>query len=66
MSIKTISILRAGPPTSRDPKGPNTGTAFMIEVETSDGPAYLQIEPQASAVMAEELAGYLKRYASNG
>jgi hypothetical protein len=36
---------------------------FVIEVETADGIAYLQMGPQASAVLAEELATYLKRYA---
>jgi hypothetical protein len=63
MSLKTISIVRAGPLTSRSPKGPNTATPFVIEVETADGIAYLQIGPQASAVLAEELATYLRRYA---
>jgi hypothetical protein len=63
MSLETISVVRAGPLTSRSPKGPNTETPFVIEVETSTGAAYLQIGPQASAVLAEELATYLKRYA---
>jgi hypothetical protein len=66
MSLETIHIVRAGPLTSRSPKGPNTATPFVIEVEAADGPAYLQIEPQASAVLAEELAIYLNRYASDG
>ena len=65
MSLKTISIIRAGQLTSRSPKGPNTTTPFVIEVETSDGPAYLQMGPQASAALAEELATYLTRYALN-
>jgi hypothetical protein len=64
MSLKTISIVRAGPLTSRSPKGPNTTTPFVIEVETADGAAYLQMGPQASAVLAEELAIYLNKYAS--
>jgi hypothetical protein len=64
MSLKTISIVRAGPLTSRSPKGPNTKTPFVIEVETADGAAYLQMGPQASAVLAEELAIYLNKYAS--
>ena len=63
MSLKTILIMRAGPLTASTPKGPNTTTPFVIEVETSDGPAYLQMGPQASAVLAEELGTYLKRYA---
>jgi hypothetical protein len=54
----------AGPLTSHSPKGPNTATPFVIEVETAEGAAYLQIGPQASAVLAEELTIYLKRYAS--
>jgi hypothetical protein len=58
MALKTISIVRAGSLTSRSPKGPNTTTPFVIEVETSDGAAYLQMRPQASAVVAEELATY--------
>jgi hypothetical protein len=65
MSLKTISIVCAGPLTSSSPKGPNTAIPFVIEVETIDGAAYLQIEPQASAVLAEELATYLKRYSSS-
>ena len=64
MALKTISIVRAGSLTSRSPKGPNTTTPFVIEVETADGAAYLQMVPQASAVLAEELATYLKRYSS--
>jgi hypothetical protein len=55
MSLKTISIVRAGLLTSPSPKGPNTTTPFVIEVEANDDPAYLQIGPQASAVLAEEL-----------
>jgi hypothetical protein len=65
MSLETIHIVRAGPLTSRSPKGPNTTTPFVIEVETTGGIAYLQMAPQASAVVAEELMIYLKRYASN-
>jgi hypothetical protein len=64
MSLRTISIVRAGPLTSHSPKGPNTTTPFVIEVETADGAAYLQMGPQASAVLAEELAIYLNKYAS--
>jgi hypothetical protein len=60
MPTKQIAILRAGPPTSRGPKAPDTTTPFVIEVETHEGPAVLQIGPQASAVLAKELAGYLK------
>jgi hypothetical protein len=60
MSLKTISIVRAGPLTSRSPKGPNTATPFVIEVETDDGAAYLQMGPQASAVLAE-VAGSLAK-----
>jgi hypothetical protein len=60
MTTKQIAILRAGPPTSRGPKAPDTTTPFVIEVETHDGPAVLQIGPQAVAVLAEELAGYMK------
>jgi hypothetical protein len=60
MALKTIYILRAGPLTSRSP---NATTPFVIEVETADGIGYLQISPQASAVLTEELATYLKRYA---
>jgi hypothetical protein len=63
LSLKTISNVRAGPLTSGSPKGPNTTMPFVIEVETADGIAYLQMGPQASAVLAEELATYLKRYA---
>jgi hypothetical protein len=55
MTTKYIAILRAGPPTSREPKAPDTTTPFVIDVETHDGPAVLQIGPQAAAVLAEEL-----------
>ena len=65
MSVRIIGIMRAGPVTSRGPKEPNTTTPFTIEVETTEGPAYLQIGPQASAVLAEELATYMKLYAPN-
>jgi hypothetical protein len=65
MSVKTIFVVRAGPLTTRGPKGPNTATPFIIEVETSEGPAYLQIGPHASAVLAEELAAYVKRYSND-
>ena len=41
-----IAILRAGPPTSRGPKAPDTTTPFVIEVETHDGPAVLQKDPR--------------------
>jgi hypothetical protein len=64
MSLKTISIVHVAPLTSLSPKGPNTTTPFVIEVETADGAAYLQMGPQASAVLAEELAIYLNKYAS--
>ena len=64
MSLKTISIVQVAPLTSLSPKGPNTTTPFVIEVETADGAAYLQMGPQASAVLAEELAVYLNKYAS--
>jgi hypothetical protein len=62
MTIRYIAILRAGPPTSRGPMAPDTTTPFVIEVESHEGPAVLQIVPQAAAVLAEELAGYLKLY----
>jgi hypothetical protein len=57
---RIIAILRAGAPTSRGPEAPDTTTPFVINVETHEGPAVLQIVPLASAVLAEELAGYLK------
>jgi hypothetical protein len=60
MTVKQIAILRAGPPSSRGPKAPDTTTPFVIEVETPEGPAVLQIGPQAAAVLAEEIATYLK------
>ena len=62
MSPKAIKIVRAGPQTSRGPKAPNTTTPFTIEVETLEGPGTLQVDPQAAAVLAEELAAYVKRY----
>ena len=62
MTTKQIAILRAGPPTSGGPKAPDTTTPFVIEVESHEGPAVLQIGPQAAAVLAEELATYLKLY----
>jgi hypothetical protein len=40
----------------------DTTTPFVIEVESHEGPAVLQIGPQAAAVLAEELATYLKLY----
>jgi hypothetical protein len=57
---RIIAILRAEAPTSRQPVAPNTTTPFVINVETPEGPAVLQIGPLASAVLAQELAGYLK------
>jgi hypothetical protein len=65
MSVRIIGIMRAAPVTSRGPKAPNTTTPFTIEVETTEGRACLQIGPQASAVLAEELATYMKLYAAN-
>ena len=58
MTTKQIAILRVGPPTSGEPKAPDTTTPFVIEVETHDGPAVLQIGPQVTAVLAEELAAF--------
>jgi hypothetical protein len=57
---RIIAILRAEALTSRGPEAPDTTTPFVINVETHEGPAVLQIGPLASAVLAEELAGYLK------
>ena len=59
---RQIAILRAGPPSSRGSKAPDTTTPFVIEVETPEGLAVLQIRPQAAAVLAEEIAMYLKLY----
>jgi len=60
MTTKYIVILQAGPPTSRGPKAADTTTPFVIDVETHEGPAVLQVGPQAATVLAEELAGYVK------
>src|SRR5262249_50436239 len=57
-----IVIRRAGPPTSRGPKALNTTIPFRIEVETLDGPGALTVAPQAAAVLAQELARYLKQH----
>jgi hypothetical protein len=54
-----IAILRAGPITSRGPKGPETNVPFVIEIETPHGSAILQVGPQATAILAEEMATYL-------
>jgi hypothetical protein len=54
-----IAILRAGPFASGAPKSPATSVPFVIEIETPDGPAILQVGPQATAVLAEEMATYL-------
>jgi hypothetical protein len=54
-----IGILRVGPETSRGPKAPETPIPFVIEVQTTNGPATFQLGPQAAAVLAEELAGYM-------
>jgi hypothetical protein len=39
---------------------PTTAMPFVIEVETSQGPAILSLSSAAVAVLAEELQGYLK------
>jgi hypothetical protein len=54
-----IAILSAGPETARGPTAPETSTPFVIEVQTTNGPAILQIGPQATAVLAEEMTTYL-------
>jgi hypothetical protein len=46
---RIIAILRAEAPTSRGPEAPDTTTPFVINVETHEGPAVLQIVPLASA-----------------
>jgi hypothetical protein len=45
-----VAILRAGPETTRGPKAPETSIPFVIEVQTTNGPAVLQFGPQAAAV----------------
>ena len=55
-----IAILRAGPETSPGPKAPETSTPFVVEVKTMNGPATFQFGPQAAAVLAEELASYMR------
>jgi hypothetical protein len=55
-----IAILRVGPETSHGPKAPETSIPFVIEVQTTNGPATLQFVPRAAAVLAEELAGYMR------
>jgi hypothetical protein len=55
-----IAILRAGPETSRGPKALETSVPFVIEVQTTNGPATFQFGPQAAAVLAVELASYIK------
>ncbi len=62
---RIIAILRAGPLTSPGPTGPATNVPFVIEIETQDGPAMLQVGPQAVAVLADEMALYLKQHKSN-
>jgi len=54
-----IAILRVGPETSRKPKAPETSTPFVIEVQTTNGPAVFQFAPRAAAALAEDLASYM-------
>jgi len=67
MASEQIVIRRVGAPTSRGPRtGPKTRTPFVIEVETAAGPGILTVAPQAAAVLAEELARYLKQHSGSG
>jgi hypothetical protein len=54
-----FTILRAGPLAGRRLKGPAISIPFSIEIETSTGPAILQIGSQAALVLVEEIAAYL-------
>lgn len=57
-----IGILRVGPETLHGPKVPETGTPFVVEVLTQNGPATLQFVPRAAAVLAEDVASYMTLY----
>jgi hypothetical protein len=60
-----ITILRAGPLMSRSRKAPAISIPFVIEIETSAGPAILQVGPQATAVLADEMAAYLSLHSGD-
>jgi hypothetical protein len=38
-----VAILHAGPETSGGPKSPETSTSFVIDVQTTNGPAIFSI-----------------------
>jgi hypothetical protein len=58
---KQIVITQVGLPTSHPFKFDNA-MPLVIEADTPDGPAILQISPRAAAVLAEQLPIYIGKY----
>jgi hypothetical protein len=63
MNLNEIYVLQVGPSVPRDEfVAPHP---FRIQAETSDGGVFLTLRPDAAAVLANELAIYVNKYAPN-
>ena len=65
MEGKKVGVFHAGPPGCRSKNHPNfaANDPFVIEAHTTEGHGYLAIDPPAAAVLAEELAEYVRKHA---